>query len=244
MSESWIQSNASWRKLRNGECHVWPVLEEADQPRPTRLRRQPVIVSKPEYELVKRAIDICICVAALTVVAPVIGVAALVIWVSDPGPVFFVQQRTGRGGRRFPMYKLRTMVQNADELKADLLHLNQRTGPDFKLDDDPRITRFGQFLRRTSLDELPQIFNVLKGDMSLVGPRPTSFEVDTYSLWQTERLEITPGITGLWQVEARGDPDFAERVRLDIQYIENRSTIYDLSIMLRTVSSVLKGRGV
>jgi lipopolysaccharide/colanic/teichoic acid biosynthesis glycosyltransferase len=210
---------------------------------PSRLSRRRVSLLKPGYERAKRVLDICFCMVALPVVAPLIGVSALAIWISDPGPVFFRQQRTGRGGRRFPMYKLRTMVKNAAELKAGLQHLNQRTGPDFKIPEDPRITRLGRFLRRTSLDELPQILNVLKGDMSLVGPRPTSFDADTYSLWQTERLEIPPGVTGLWQVEARGEAGFNERVRLDIQYLENRSTAFDLWILLRTPGPVIRGRG-
>jgi len=198
---------------------------------------------QPGYERVKRGIDVALSLVALPIALPLIGAAALAIRLSDPGPVLFRQARTGRGGRRFSMYKLRTMVTNAAELKAELLHLNDRTGPDFKIVDDPRVTPLGRFLRRTSLDELPQIFNVLRGDMSLVGPRPTSFEAGTYSLWHTERLEAPPGITGLWQISARDESEFDERVRLDIQYVERRSTSLDLWILLRTIGPVLLRRG-
>ena len=206
------------------------------------IRRGRVSVLKPGYERMKRAIDVGICLLVLPFALPLIVAAGLAIWLSDPGPVFFRQQRTGRGGQRFAMYKLRTMVTNAAELKSELLHLNDRTGPDFKIIDDPRVTPLGRFLRRTSLDELPQILNVLRGDMSLVGPRPTSFEADAYSLWHTERLEAAPGITGLWQISARGDSGFDDRVRLDIEYVESRSTSLDLWILFRTIGPVLLRR--
>ena len=141
------------------------------------------------------------------------------------------------------MHKFRTMVENAEELKKDLAHLNVLTLPDFKIIDDPRVTRVGKFLRKTSLDELPQIFNVLKGDMSLVGPRPTSFEASTYTLWHTERLEVKPGITGLWQISGRSDIDFDERVRLDRKYIERQSFWFDLQILFGTFAAVLNRKG-
>jgi lipopolysaccharide/colanic/teichoic acid biosynthesis glycosyltransferase len=141
------------------------------------------------------------------------------------------------------MYKLRTMVRNAEELKAKFMHLNELTYPDFKISNDPRITRVGRLLRKTSLDELPQIFNVLQGDMSLVGPRPTSFSADTYRLWHTARLECKPGVTGLWQVSGRNELDFDERLRLDIAYHHNQCFWLDLRILLRTFGSVVNGRG-
>jgi lipopolysaccharide/colanic/teichoic acid biosynthesis glycosyltransferase len=141
------------------------------------------------------------------------------------------------------MYKLRTMVKNAEELKEKYMHLNLLTYPDFKIANDPRITRVGRFLRKTSLDELPQIFNVLRGDMTLVGPRPTSFKASTYSLWHTTRLELKPGLTGLWQVGGRNELDFDERVRLDIAYLRNQSLWLDLQIMFRTIGAVFSGRG-
>lgn len=201
------------------------------------------VLSTPWYLRIKRALDIALSLAALPLVLIVLAICAIAIELDSPGPVWFTQLRTGKGGRRFKMYKLRTMVRNAEELKAQYMHLNELTYPDFKISDDPRITRVGRFLRKTSLDELPQIFNVLEGDMSLVGPRPTSFCADTYRLWHTARLECKPGITGLWQVSGRNELDFDERLRLDIAYHRNQSLWLDLQILLRTVGSVLNGRG-
>jgi lipopolysaccharide/colanic/teichoic acid biosynthesis glycosyltransferase len=171
------------------------------------------------------------------------GVCAVLIWLNDPGPILFRQERTGKGGRRFTMFKFRTMVTNAEELKVKYAHLNEHTWPDFKITDDPRVTKIGRFLRKTSLDELPQILNVMLGDMSLVGPRPTSFEASTYDLWHTERLEVLPGITGLWQVNGRSTLDFDERLVLDIAYIENQSLWLDIYILFRTVTAVFNRRG-
>ncbi len=207
------------------------------------IARARVDFRRPGYERAKRALDVVLCVCALPIVLPVLGAASLAIWISDGRPIFFSQRRTGRAGRRFPMFKLRTMVIDAPQRKAELPHLNQRSGPDFKIDDDPRITRVGRWLRRSSLDELPQIFSVIRGDMSLVGPRPTSFAADTYTLWHTERLEVTPGITGLWQIRGRGIAEFDERVRMDIEYIERRSLTLDIEILFRTIKPVLTGRG-
>ncbi len=200
-------------------------------------------LSEEAYQKVKRALDVVICLLALPFVLVVLVICAILIKLDSPGPVWFSQLRTGKGGRRFKFYKLRTMVQNAEELKQQLLHLNQLSFPDFKLAYDPRITRVGGWLRKTSLDELPQIFNVLAGDMSLVGPRPTSFSASTYSLWHTARLEVLPGVTGLWQVSGRSEVDFDERLRLDIAYIRNRSLALDLHLLLRTFGAVFSGRG-
>ncbi len=141
------------------------------------------------------------------------------------------------------MYKFRTMVANAEELKASLRHLNVLPAPDFKIPDDPRITRVGRFLRKTSLDELPQIYNVLRGDMSWVGPRPTSFSAATYDLWHTRRLEMPPGITGLWQVKMRNSSTFDERVRLDSQYFSSVTIATDLKILLLTFAAVFNRTG-
>jgi lipopolysaccharide/colanic/teichoic acid biosynthesis glycosyltransferase len=135
------------------------------------------------------------------------------------------------------------MVKNAEELKVKYAHLNEHTWPDFMITNDPRVTKVGAFLRKTSLDELPQIFNVLQGEMSLVGPRPTSFDVSTYSLWHTERLEVLPGITGLWQISGRKELDFDDRLRLDIEYIHRQSFWFDLEILFRTVATVITRRG-
>jgi lipopolysaccharide/colanic/teichoic acid biosynthesis glycosyltransferase len=193
--------------------------------------------------IAKRLFDIAVCVAVLPLVLPVGLLCALLIRVDSPGPIVMRQRRTGRHGRPFVMLKFRTMVRNAEELKASLAHLNILPPPDFKIPDDPRITRVGRFLRKSSLDELPQIINVLRGDMSLVGPRPTSFAVETYRLWHTERLEVAPGITGLWQVKARGSSTFDERLRLDIEYIDRMSFLLDLRIILWTVGSVVRRTG-
>ena len=196
------------------------------------------------YHWLKRAIDLLVCMLALPILLLVFAIVAVAIKIESPhGPGLFVQQRTGRGGRRFNMYKFRTMVPNAEELKHQLRHLNELQWPDFKITNDPRVTRVGRFLRKTSLDELPQIINVIKGDMSLVGPRPTSFGSDTYLLWQTERLDVTPGITGLWQILGRAETEFDERLRLDIAYIERQSIWLDLNILARTVLAVVEGRG-
>ncbi len=141
------------------------------------------------------------------------------------------------------MYKFRTMVKNAEELKKDLARFNQLSWPDFKMDNDPRVTRIGKILRKTSLDELPQIINVLVGDMSLVGPRPTSFAASTYELWHTERLEVRPGITGIWQVSGRSDVDFDERVKMDCDYIRRQSLWLDIQILAATALAVISRRG-
>jgi lipopolysaccharide/colanic/teichoic acid biosynthesis glycosyltransferase len=187
--------------------------------------------------------DLVICVAAMPVLAPVLIACAIAVRLDSPGPVLFRQQRTGRHGVRFGMFKFRTMVANAEELKESLAHLNILPPPDFKILDDPRITRVGRFMRKTSLDELPQILNVLRGEMSLVGPRPTSFAASTYQLWHAERLEVPPGITGLWQVRGRNESTFDERLRFDVEYIESMSPLLDLKIMLWTVGSVVKRSG-
>lgn len=206
-------------------------------------RDSPPNLSVRAYELAKRAIDMTLSLLALPLVVPVLAICAIAVRIDTPGAPFFSQLRTGRGGRRFPMYKLRTMVENAAELKEKYAHLNELTWPDFKITDDPRVTRVGRFLRRTSLDELPQIFNVLRGDMTLVGPRPTSFAAETYSLWHTARLEVKPGLTGLWQVSGRHEIDFDERLRLDIAYIRNRCLTLDLFLLACTVWAVFTGRG-
>lgn len=196
------------------------------------------------YRLAKRITDLTLITLALPILLPIFLVCAILIKLDSPeGPVCFTQDRTGKGGRRFKMYKFRTMVPNAEELKKELAHLNELQWPDFKIANDPRVTRVGRFLRRTSLDELPQLINVLRNDMSLVGPRPTSFAAHTYDLWQTERLDVLPGLTGLWQVIGRGSMEFDDRVRLDVAYIERRCLWLDVQILLRTVLAAVQQRG-
>jgi lipopolysaccharide/colanic/teichoic acid biosynthesis glycosyltransferase len=196
------------------------------------------------YLLAKRLFDVAFCVLTLPVFLLLFLVCALAIRLDSPGPILIAQERTGRDGRRFRMRKFRTMVRNAEELKATLAHLNILPPPDFKIPNDPRITRVGRVLRQSSLDELPQLLNVIRGDMSLVGPRPTSFDPSTYSLWHTYRLDVTPGITGLWQINGRNQTTFDERLRIDIEYIETRSFRLDLEILLKTVPAVLRRSGV
>lgn len=206
-------------------------------------RRHAPWLSGRAYARVKRALDLMAALALLAPLLPVLALCMLAIRLDSPGPALMRQPRTGRGGRRFQMYKLRTMVQNAHELKALYMHLNEHTYPDFKITNDPRVTRVGHVLRKLSLDELPQLLNVIAGDMSLVGPRPTSFGAETYRLWHTARLDVKPGLTGLWQVSGRSDLDFDDRLRLDIAYIRNRCFWLDLRVLLRTCTAVVTTRG-
>ncbi len=196
------------------------------------------------YLLLKRCMDLLLCGIAAPILILICGIIALLIKIESPGgPVLYVQQRTARNGRRFGMYKFRTMVPNAEAMLKDLMHLNELQWPDFKIKNDPRITRVGKFLRKTSLDELPQLLNVVKGDMSLVGPRPTIFGAEQYISWHTERLDVPQGVTGLWQIEGRAATELDERLRLDIAYIERQSIWLDINILLRTVLAVVEGRG-
>jgi lipopolysaccharide/colanic/teichoic acid biosynthesis glycosyltransferase len=195
------------------------------------------------YLILKRFIDLAVCILALPVLVPVLLLITIAIKLDSPGPVLFHQIRTGRHGARFRMLKFRTMVPNAEELKASLAYLSIVAPPDFKVINDPRITRVGRFLRRSSLDELPQVFNILRGEMSLVGPRPTSFSSDTYELWHTRRLEVRPGVTGLWQVRGRNVASFDERLRLDVQYIDHMCLPLDVEILCATLAAVVKRSG-
>lgn len=202
------------------------------------------LLSMKQYLFAKRVFDIAVCLAVFPILLPLFAVIAALIKLESPGaPAVFTQYRTGRHGKRFKIYKFRTMVANAEEMKLQLLHLNELQWPDFKITNDPRVTKIGKFLRKTSLDELPQIFNILKGDMSFVGPRPTSFAASTYRLWQTERLDVIPGLTGLWQVYGRAETEFDERLRQDIMYIQNRGLLFDIVLMFLTVGSVFMARG-
>lgn len=195
------------------------------------------------YEVAKRIFDLAACFAALPVALPVLALCAIAIRLDSPGPILFTQMRTGRHGVRFAMFKFRTMVPNAEDLKLSLAYLNVLPPPDFKIPEDPRITKVGRFLRKTSLDELPQILNVFRGEMSLVGPRPTSFAPNTYDLWHTARLEVMPGITGLWQIRMRHASTFDERLRLDIAYIRARSIRLEIKILCWTVLSFVRRSG-
>ena len=195
--------------------------------------------------MLKRAIDLAVSGVGLLLVAPLLVLIALAVKLSSPGPVFFSHERIGRGDRRFQLHKFRTMMEGADELKDDLLHLNEAAYPMFKIAEDPRVTRVGGFLRRTSLDELPQLFNVLRGEMSLVGPRPLVPHEDDHVIgWHRSRLDLTPGLTGPWQVMGRTSIPFEEMVKIDYLYVADWSLWNDIKLLVRTAPVVLRRSGV
>ena len=194
----------------------------------------------------KRALDLSGALVGLCVFAPVCAVTALLIKLEDHGPVFFGQQRVGAGGRLFRMWKFRSMRVNADQLKDALLtaNLHGQAGVTFKIQNDPRVTRVGKWIRKLSIDEVPQFYNVLRGEMSLVGPRPPlSREVAAYKASHLRRLRVKPGITCLWQIGGRSDIDFEGQVRLDLEYIRSSSALYDILILLKTLPAVIFGKG-
>jgi exopolysaccharide biosynthesis polyprenyl glycosylphosphotransferase len=193
---------------------------------------------------IKRAVDMVLTSLGLLAISPLLIGIAIAVKLDSRGPILYRQERVGKDGRRFRIYKFRSMVIDAERLLAELRGQNEASGPIFKIRKDPRITRVGAFLRRWSLDELPQLLNVLKGEMSLVGPRPPlPSEVDEYEDWQLGRLRAAPGLTGLWQVSGRSEVPFHDMVRLDLHYIRNWSLGLDVEIMLRTVPAVLTSRG-
>jgi len=194
--------------------------------------------------LVKRCLDIMLASFTLAALFPLLLVIAIEVKRDSPGPVFYLSERIGKRGHVFRCIKFRTMVRDAEKRRSEVMHMNERDGVLFKITDDPRITRVGRFLRKYSLDELPQFFNVLRGDMSIVGPRPPiASEVKEYKLSHLRRLDVMPGITGLWQVQARQDPSFDSYISLDMTYVNNWSIWLDLKIMLRTVGVIVAGTG-
>jgi exopolysaccharide biosynthesis polyprenyl glycosylphosphotransferase len=195
--------------------------------------------------MVKRGIDLVGATIALILLSPVLIVTAIAVKLTNPGPVFFIQPRYGFNRRRFPMIKFRTMVVDAEQRMKDIEHLNEAAGPIFKIKKDPRLTKIGSFLRESSVDELPQIFNVLLGHMSLVGPRPMSVrDVSRFSeATLMRRFSVLPGMTGLWQVSGRSSLTFTDWIALDLKYIDNWSLTEDLRILLITVPVVVRGRG-
>lgn len=198
-----------------------------------------------EWQLfIKRMMDILISSLAILFFSPLIMLAAMIIKVTSKGPVFFKQERVGLNGRKFMLYKFRSMVNDAEALKEKLLHHNEMDGPVFKIKHDPRITPIGYIIRKTSIDEIPQFFNVLKGDMSIVGPRPPlRSEVERYEVWQRRRLSLKPGITCIWQVSGRNNIGFEEWMRMDLEYIDHWSLMLDLKLMFRTAWVVVTGYG-
>jgi exopolysaccharide biosynthesis polyprenyl glycosylphosphotransferase len=195
--------------------------------------------------MVKHTLDALISIFALILLSPVLLITTILIKLTSPGPVLFVQKRVGRHKRRFYIYKFRTMIVDAENKMRELEHLNEVTGPVFKIKNDPRVTRLGRFLRKTSIDELPQLFNVLNGDMSLVGPRPLPVrDYDGFSEdWQRRRFSVRPGITCLWQISGRNSIPFRRWMELDLEYIDGWSLWLDLRILLRTIPAVLRGSG-
>lgn len=193
---------------------------------------------------VKRAIDVVASLAAIALLSPLLALTALLVKVTSPGPLLFAQERVGLHGRRFHMLKFRSMYQDAEARKQELLDRNEMDGPVFKIKNDPRITSIGRFIRKFSIDELPQLFNILRGEMSLVGPRPPlPNEVAEYQRWQRRRLSMKPGLTCLWQVSGRNDIDFETWMRLDMEYIDNWSLFLDLKILFKTIPVVVLARG-
>lgn len=187
------------------------------------------------YSSAKRLIDFFGALFGLIVLSPVLLIVGILIKVDSKGPIVFSQDRVGKDGRTFKMYKLRSMVINAEELKERLLESNEMSGPMFKMSDDPRITKIGKFIRKTSIDELPQLVNILKGDMSLVGPRPSlPKEVEDFEPWMYERLFVKPGLTCYWQVMGRNNIDFEDWMKLDIKYVRERSFILDIKLVFKT----------
>lgn len=187
------------------------------------------------YLIAKRITDIVCSLAGLIVLSPILLIIAIAIKMDSKGPIFFKQDRVGKDERIFSMYKFRSMVVNAEELKKSLEKENEMSGPMFKIKKDPRITRVGRFIRKTSIDELPQLINVLKGDMSLVGPRPSlAKEVEAFEPWMKERLTVLPGLTCIWQVSGRNNIPFKEWMELDIKYVRERSYLLDLKLIFKT----------
>jgi lipopolysaccharide/colanic/teichoic acid biosynthesis glycosyltransferase len=196
-------------------------------------------------KFLKRTLDILVGGIFLLFFLPLMLIIALVIKLSDGGPIFYITNRVGKWGREFPFVKFRTMTVNADKQKESLLSQNESEGGvTFKIKKDPRITKFGRFLRKTSFDELPQLWSVIRGDMSLVGPRPPLVsEVEKYTLEERRRLDVKPGLTCIWQVSGRSDIPFAKQVKLDVEYIESQSLWLDIKLLLKTIPAVILGRG-
>ena len=188
------------------------------------------------YEVIKRIIDIVASFTGLILLSPLILIVSMLIKLESKGEVIFKQKRVGLNGKEFYMYKFRSMVINAEELKEQLESQNEMSGPMFKIKDDPRITKVGKFIRKTSIDELPQLINVIKGDMSLVGPRPSlPKEVEKFEQWMMERLEVKPGLTCIWQISGRNSIDFEYWMKLDIKYVRERDFKLDIKLILKTI---------
>lgn len=196
------------------------------------------------YLATKRMLDLVLCIPGIILLSPCLLLIAAAIRIESPGPILFRQLRVGKDRRPFYCLKFRSMSQDAEKRKDEIAHLNEVDGPVFKIKHDPRVTRVGRTLRKLSLDELPQLWNVVKGEMTLVGPRPPlPREVEQYEDWMLRRLEVAPGITCIWQISGRSDTNFEQWMRMDLEYVDSRSLGTDISILLRTIPAVLFGRG-
>lgn len=236
--------------LNTEGLHLVVDLTEADEPRlevdlRPYLTEDAGLLTASNLELsIKRGVDIIASIFFLILFSPILLATALAVVATSKGPAIFKQYRVGKNGQPFEFYKFRSMRATAEEDRFLLLDQNEAGGPIFKIAADPRITPVGKFIRRTSIDELPQIWNVLRGDMSLVGPRPPlPEEVAMYTSWERQRLSVRPGVTGIWQVSGRSDLDFETWVAMDVEYIEEWSPSLDLSLMVKTIPAVLSGRG-
>jgi exopolysaccharide biosynthesis polyprenyl glycosylphosphotransferase len=252
-NEKYSEVRETVRKTVSADVNVHvaidPLLQEATSGEPEMVEGIPAVRFKGkkmpwQYETIKRAFDFTAALTLLILASPLLAVVAFAVKLDSPGPIFFKQVRVGRRGQKFGMYKFRSMKPNAEALLADLMEQNEASGQMFKMRNDPRITRVGKILRKLSIDELPQLFNVLNGTMSLVGPRPPlPKEVADYEDWHYERLDGVPGITGLWQVKRGPVLDFLEMVNYDLEYLRNWSLAKDIYILLKTVPVVITGRG-
>lgn len=187
------------------------------------------------YNVIKRLIDIIASACGIIVLSPILLIVSILIKVESKGPIIFAQERVGKDLKTFKMYKFRSMVNDAEELKEKLMQYNQMSGPMFKMDNDPRVTKMGKIIRKTSIDELPQLINVIKGDMSLVGPRPSlPKEVEEFEPWMKKRFEVKPGLTCYWQVSGRNNIDFEDWMKLDIKYIEDKNLLLDIKLIVKT----------
>lgn len=192
-------------------------------------------LSRNTYEFLKRLMDIICSMSALIVLAPILIVVAILIKIESKGPVIFSQERVGINNKKFKMYKFRSMVVNAEDMKEKLEKQNERKGPMFKIKNDPRVTTIGRFIRKTSIDELPQLINILKGEMSIVGPRPSlPKEVIQFESWMLERLKVKPGLTCYWQVQGRDHIEFEDWMRLDVKYVKDRNFLLDIKLIFKT----------
>jgi exopolysaccharide biosynthesis polyprenyl glycosylphosphotransferase len=223
-----------------------PLFKETDSFR-TELRSKVFIYD--DYKInknfvLKKIMDKVLSFLAVVLLSPVFLLVGLLVKISSPGPIFFYQKRVGKDGELFTMIKFRSMFIDAEDKLAEIRHLNEADGPLFQVKNDPRITWVGKMIRKFSIDELPQFVNVLKGDMSIVGPRPAlPKEVEEYQDWQIKRFCVSPGITGLWQIQGRNELTFDEMIKLDLEYIKNQSVFLDFKIILKTIPAVIKTRG-